>query len=87
MTCQTVEADISGIKVSIETGRMAKQANGAVFDPVRDEMFTAVRGRVSDEKLRVIYNFVDFARLCVAKSTKSAVIRRSRAGLGESHHW
>ena len=41
MTCQTVEADISGIKVSIETGRMAKQANGASVVRIGDTMVLA----------------------------------------------
>lgn len=41
MTCHTVETDIKGKKVSLETGRMAKQANGAVVARIGDTMVLA----------------------------------------------
>ncbi len=41
MTTHTVEADINGIKLSIETGRMAKQANGAAVARIGDTMVLA----------------------------------------------
>jgi polyribonucleotide nucleotidyltransferase len=47
MTCHTVETEIQGIKISLETGRMAKQANGAAIARIGDTMVlaTACNGR------------------------------------------
>jgi len=41
MTCHTVETDINGIKISLETGRMAKQANGSAIARFGDTMVLA----------------------------------------------
>jgi len=41
MTCHTVETEINGIKISLETGRMAKQANGAAIARFGDTMVLA----------------------------------------------
>lgn len=41
MTCHTVETEIQGIKISLETGRMAKQANGATIARIGDTMVLA----------------------------------------------
>ena len=41
MTCRTVETEVNGIKISIETGRMAKQANGAAIARIGDTMLLA----------------------------------------------
>jgi polyribonucleotide nucleotidyltransferase len=47
MTCRTVETEINGVKISLETGRMAKQANGAAIARIGDTMVlaTACNGR------------------------------------------
>ncbi|MBN1575430.1 MAG: polyribonucleotide nucleotidyltransferase [Chitinispirillaceae bacterium] len=52
MTCHTVEIDISGTKISLETGRMAKQANGAAVARIGDTMVlaTACNGTESSER-------------------------------------
>jgi len=51
MSCHVVETDINGVKVSIETGRMAKQANGAAIARIGDTMVlaTACNGQDSAE--------------------------------------
>jgi polyribonucleotide nucleotidyltransferase len=41
MTCRTVETEINGIKISLETGRMARQANGATIARIGDTMVLA----------------------------------------------
>lgn len=41
MTCHTVETEVQGIKVSLETGRMAKQANGSAIARIGDTMVLA----------------------------------------------
>ena len=51
MTCRTVETEINGVKISLETGRMAKQANGAVIARIGDTMVlaTACNGKDNPE--------------------------------------
>lgn len=51
MSCHVVETDINGVKVSIETGRMAKQANGAAIARIGDTMVlvTACNGQDSTD--------------------------------------
>ncbi|MFP4162433.1 MAG: polyribonucleotide nucleotidyltransferase [Chitinispirillaceae bacterium] len=50
MAFTTVETEVSGLKVSIETGRMAKQANGSAVVRLGDTMIlaTACSGREAD---------------------------------------
>lgn len=48
MTCHTVETDINGIKISLETGRMAKQANGSAIARFGDTMVLATACNGSD---------------------------------------
>lgn len=50
MALTTVETEVSGLKVSIETGRMAKQANGSAVVRLGDTMIlaTACSGREAD---------------------------------------
>lgn len=50
MTCLTVETDIGGNKVSLETGRMARQANGAVIARIGDTMVLATACSGSENK-------------------------------------